>query len=150
MFERLEGEAQDDDGDGRDEVSTEMVQLDLVGDSSMGEVKVRLNPSRATTGEIEELRNSHPGWLDLDPFYPGDADSFFDVFFEIEVGGMVLHNEQPKRMSAVITHKPPAEGDFYESLQTIPLFDANGNATGFSLGLGLHVPVPQVIGVGGE
>jgi hypothetical protein len=109
----------------------------------MGPVQVRLNPNLATTGEIEEQVNGHPGWLDLDPFHPGDADSFFDVFFEIEVGGMVLHNEQPKRLSTVIRHKPPAQGDAYESLQTIPLLDANGNPTGFSLGSGRHEPDPE-------
>jgi hypothetical protein len=142
-FERLEGEAQDDDGDGRDEVSTEMVQLNLVGDSSLGPVHVRLNPNLATEGEIEERVNGHPGRLDLDPFHPGNADSFFDVFFEIEVGGLVLHNERPKRLSTVITHKPPAQGNVYENLETIPLLDADGNPTGFSLGSGRHEPNPE-------
>ena len=39
-----EGEAEDNDGNGLDEVSTEIVQLELTGMSSMGPVVVRLNP----------------------------------------------------------------------------------------------------------
>ena len=139
-FERREGEALDDDGDGLDEVMTKMQQLDLWGTSCLGPVHVTLDPGRMTTGEIEEKVNNNPGWLNLDPFHPGDANSFFDVFFKIEVAGQVLFNTQPKHMETMITEKPPGIGDAYESPEIIPLVDQIGNDTGFRLGPARHVP----------
>jgi hypothetical protein len=84
-----EGDALDDDSNNRDEVQTEMVSLQLTG----GGMTLSLNPNRKSLGQIEELVNNTPGTLDVDPFQPGDADSFFDVFFEIDVGGgLILHH----------------------------------------------------------
>ena len=57
--------------------------------------------------------------------------------------GMVLHNEEPKEMHAMITHKPPGPGDTYEGPQVIPLLDEQGNDTGFALGPATHVPNPK-------
>ena len=140
-FETGEGEARDDDGDGREEVMTKMVQLDLWGQSSMGPVHVTLNPGLTTTGEIEERVNNTPGLLDIAPFAAGgSADSFFDVFFQIEVAGQVLQNQQPKHMSRVIVHKPPEPGAVYEGPERIELFVPNGQPSGFSLGPARHVP----------
>ncbi|MCP4012827.1 MAG: hypothetical protein GY728_06920, partial [Phycisphaeraceae bacterium] len=143
-----EGDADDDDGNTRDEVATEMVALSLAGVSSLGPIEVRLNPAIRSTGEIEELVNNNPGRLDLDPFHPGDAESFFDVYFEIEIatpnGTVILHTESPKRMSSVITEKPPGQGNVYENLETIPLFDENGQPSGFAIGAGRHIPRPPI------
>jgi len=148
QFERREGEAQDDSGNGRDEVQTEIVDMNLQGTSSMGPIHVTLNPDMPSVGGIEELVNNTPGWLDLDPFNPGDADSFFDVFFDITVdtpnGPLVLHNAKPKHMQTVITDKPPGPGNTYESPERIELFDAAGNPTGFFLGATRHTPRPFV------
>ncbi|MCP3676081.1 MAG: hypothetical protein GY721_00345, partial [Deltaproteobacteria bacterium] len=123
-----EGDAFDNDGDGQDEVETEMVALSLSGNSSMGPVLVRLNPAIPTVGGIAEQVNDTPGTLDIPPFTTtGLADSFFDVYFEIVLpDGRVLHNQDPKHLSSVIRHKPPAEGDQYEGLVRIQLYDANG------------------------
>jgi len=138
-----EGEAGDDDGDGLDEVSTEIVAMDLIGISNMGQVKVRLNPDIRSTGEIEEITNNTPGVLDLPPFTNvGTANSFFDVYFELEVGGVVLRTTEPKRMETVIRHKPPKEGDTYENPEWIPLVDLNGRHTGFFVGPAFHIPTP--------
>ena len=87
-FERREGEALDDDGDGREEVMTHMTGLDLRGNSSVGPVHVRLNPQFDSKGEIEERVNNTPGILDVAPFGTGVADSFFDVFVEVEIAGL--------------------------------------------------------------
>ena len=54
--------------DGFDEVPTEMVSLNLSGNSSLGPVLVRLNPALTTTGGIMERLNATPGTLDLPPF----------------------------------------------------------------------------------
>ncbi|MCP4993563.1 MAG: hypothetical protein GY934_07235, partial [Gammaproteobacteria bacterium] len=141
-----EGDAFDNDGDGRDEVDTEMVSLRLTGMSSKGPVLVRLNPDIPTIGVIDEQANNTPGTLDVPPFTPkGQADSFFDVFFEIVLPDKtVLHNQEPKRLSSVIRHKPPAEGDSYEGLKEIQLFDVNGKPSGFTLGVARHIPRPPV------
>ena len=60
---------------------------------------------------MTEQVNNNGGLLDLDPFAAGDAVSFFDVFFEIDLpDGTVLHNEQSLRIEAVIDEKPPRGG----------------------------------------
>jgi len=131
-----EGDARDDDGNGRDEVDTEIVSMSLTG----GGATLTLNPARPSLGQIEELVNNTAGLLDVDPFAPGDADSFFDVFFEISVGTDTLHNETPLRMRAVIDEKPPLVRYIYMLPQgvRIELFDPNGNATGVFLVKGEH------------
>ncbi|MCP4246174.1 MAG: hypothetical protein GY778_03915, partial [bacterium] len=137
-----EGDAVDDNNDGLDEVQAEMVSLNLTGNSSLGPVLVRLNPALTTTGGITERVNNTPGTLDLPPFTTtGQADSFFDVFFEIVLpDGTVLHNRTPKRMSSVINHKPPGPGDYYEGLKETPLYFPNGEPSGFVLGAARHQP----------
>jgi hypothetical protein len=138
-----EGSADDSDGDGRDEVATQIVQLDLMGESPMGPVHVRLRADMPSMGEIAEQVNNMPGVLDVAPFGDGLADSFFDVFFEVQVGAMPpLHTAQPKRMSTIIDHKPPSPGTGYESPQVIPLLRSDGSPSGFAIGSARHVPTP--------
>ncbi|MCA9266569.1 MAG: hypothetical protein KDA60_22065, partial [Planctomycetales bacterium] len=81
-FENREGEARDDDGNGREEVMTKLRELNLTGESpTFGTVEVRLNPNFDSVGVIEEVINNTPGILDVRPFAAiGVADSFFDVF----------------------------------------------------------------------
>lgn len=143
------GEAADTDGDGLDQVETEIVQLELSGQSSLGPIKVRLRNDTGTggkprsLGEIEETVNTKAGRLDVPPFATaGAAESHFNVFFELEVAGMKLHNEQPKRLRGRITHKPPRPGELYEGTDAIQLFDEQGRATGFILSFAQHVPDP--------
>ena len=139
------GLATDTDGNGRDQVATEMVQLDLKGTSSLGAVSVTLDPAHQTLGQIEEQVNNTPGVLDVPPFAAtGKADSFFDVWFQIQVGNQVLHAAQSAHMQAVITHKPPAPGDEYVNpfTQPIDLLDANGRPTGIKLVREVHTPNP--------
>jgi len=139
----VEGEAKDNDGDGLDEVSTEIVSMELTGVSPMGPVVVRLNPDIPSTGEIEEISNDTPGILDLPPFTTeGIADSFFDVYFELEMGEFVFRTDEPKRMETVIGHKPPQKGDTYENPEWIPLVDLYGQHTGFFVGPAFHTPNP--------
>jgi hypothetical protein len=147
------GSLGDGDGDGREEVHTEIVQMELTGDSSLlGPITLRLrdsadHPFQGTIGEIEEAVNNTLGALDLPPFTDtGTADSFFDVFFEVEVVGLglVLHNHDPKHMAATITHKPPAEEERYEDPTVIPLFDEAENPTGVEVSATYHTPNPHL------
>ena len=130
-----EGDASDGDSDGRDEVDTEMAALDLSGTGpTFGPVNMRLRPGIRSLGEIEELTNNNPGKLDIPPFTPtGSADSFFDVFCEIEIGGQVYHNAQPLRWYDVINHKPPKDASYEDEWQSVTLYDDNGNPTGLNI-----------------
>jgi hypothetical protein len=149
FFEEDEGDADDDGGNGLEEVETEIVSMTLTGVSQIaGPITVRESSLRRTV-------NNTPGLLDVNPFAPGTADSFFDVFFEIEVGGQTLHNEDPVRMEAVIESKPPGRGTTYQSShEPIELFDEAGNPTGITIVAEEHTPVPNgeepPVEVGGE
>ncbi|HLG16366.1 MAG TPA: hypothetical protein VJH03_17940 [Blastocatellia bacterium] len=145
--------AADTDGDGLDQVQTEMVELSLAGMTPLGPVTVRLrdpskHPNQRTMGEIEERANTQAGRLDLPPFaLAGVADSFFDVFFEVELGtptgAVVLHSHDPKRMRSTITHKPPAEGETYFNPDVIQLFTENEQPAGVAISGASHTPNPR-------
>jgi hypothetical protein len=132
------GEASDTGGNGREEVATELVSLSLRGVSpSLGSITISLNTNMSSIGLIEERANNTAGILDIPPFTPtGDADSFFNVFFQFEVGGTALmtSTSQPIRLTSVITHLPPVE-DYSDISQTkVELLDQNGQPTGFYFG----------------
>jgi hypothetical protein len=142
----------DTDGNGQDQVETEIVSMNLQGSSpALGTVTVRISPTQRTVGEIEENENNNPGVLDIQPFAPsGTADSFFDVFFEIEVPGIVLHNEVPALIEAVnLTHKPPAEGERFCGNVQLQLFDENGNPAPFGIADYCFTPNPEPSGGNG-
>jgi hypothetical protein len=71
-------------------VKTEMMSFDMSGESGQGDlIRVILDYSRRSYGEINQLMNSFPGSsgrapeVTPDPCFP--AESFFDVFFELQV-----------------------------------------------------------------
>jgi hypothetical protein len=139
----LEGQANDSDGDGLDDVETEIAALDLSGTGpTLGLVKMRLRPGIRSLGELEEKANNTPGMLDLPPFTAtGTADSFFDVFVKIEIGGEVLHNTSPIRWYELINHKPPQNASYENpDPQPISLVDEDGNPTGFYIGHTIYQP----------
>lgn len=119
-------------GDGRYRIETEMVQLDLHGISCLGPLVVRESPSRPSMGRVEQT--------DASICYP--ASSIFDVFLEVSVNGMVLHNEDPIRMDAVngINSLPPYD-DEYQSPFDIVIYDQNGQPVGRILDVS-HIPHP--------
>ena len=129
------GSLADRNGNGLEEVSSEIVQLNLVGTSTtFGPIALKLRdpgqrPFRRSMGQIEETGNDIPGLLEIPPFVAvGAATSFFDLFVEFERSGQTLHNETPVRIEAVITSEPPAKGDVYISTaDVIPLLDEGGN-----------------------
>jgi hypothetical protein len=153
FFEGLkEGDAQDDDNDGLDEVPTEMVSMELRGNSELlGPIILRAGSGmgmRESPGEIEESFNEITGNLDVAPFLNGGtADSFFDIWFEIEVErqGEVFHNEDAARMEGLITHKPPAPGDQYSKPENVvvELYNDSGEPTGITIVRAIHTPNPR-------
>jgi hypothetical protein len=144
-----EGQDDDSDGDGLDDVATEMVALDLSGTSlTYGPIKMRLSPDIPSLGQIEEQANNNPGKLDLPPFTAtGTAESFFDIFFELEIGGYILHNAAPLRWNDIIKYNPPWNAS-YESVDVIELFDDWGQPAALGIGPSLYRPgyCPSPIG----
>ncbi|MHC4575348.1 MAG: hypothetical protein ACYS76_14665 [Planctomycetota bacterium] len=130
-----EGSAFDDDGDGLDEVRTELEQLNLTGfKPELGVVQMSLDAGAPSHGQMEERTNSTPGTLDVPPFTSeGLVESFFDIFFKIEFGGMLMYGETPLPCSGWFTRKPAAPGEAYEDPNLIRLVDSDGVPTGYAL-----------------
>ncbi|UCG58406.1 MAG: tandem-95 repeat protein [Phycisphaerales bacterium] len=66
-----EGDAQDDDGDGKDDIEHELESLELNGPGDFGPVEVDLDPARPSFGELEEAVNNTEGTFELPPFVAG-------------------------------------------------------------------------------
>ena len=133
----VEGSADDSDGDGLDEVVTEMFELDMTGfHPAVGEIRVRLHPTIPSRGEIVEDSNDTPGVLDVWPFglAGSTATSNFALYLQVEMNGQTYFTEQPKFMSTVITNKPPVAGEVYEGLNVVPLISEFGFETPYRLG----------------
>ncbi len=131
-----EGMADDDDGDTLEEVDANMVELNLSGMSSFGPVQMRLSAARSSTGQMEEIRNFREGLLEVPPFGAGYVESFFDIFFELDVAGQRLYGEGPMRCIGTLSHKPPAPGDVYENQTQIRLLNEDGLWSGLRWGGG--------------
>jgi len=153
VFPGGEGSASDGDGNGREEVPTELVALSLTGSSpTLGTITLGLNASMASMGSYEELFNATTGVLDIPPFVPSSpsvgADSFFDVFFEISVGGVVWHNMLAAKMAGAIDHKPATQAlmiSILESFAPVELVDEQ-QVGGYRIGGGgVSVPEPGTL-----
>ena len=130
------GDPQDEDGDGKVEVPTEILEMALSGTASFGPVTVRESPDRESKGMVEQR----------EPGQDAPADSFFDVFVEIDIEDITnftVHNEEPLRMEATLTDLPPAEGDEYLDAQgrPLPIFTESGVEIGRVVDA-LHIPNP--------
>jgi len=151
-FPSTEGSASDINGDGLEEVPTEMISLDLTGNSGMfGPVVISLNSAVTSPGGLQELANINTGILDVPPFTPASSfvDSFFDVFINISFSGMDLHNSTPARIVGTWSRKPSTHNEFvamFTNFSPVDLFDENGDSTGFFLGPGQQViPLPAAV-----
>src|SRR6185503_6386347 len=143
---------------GREEVTTEMVAMNLTG-GGIQLVAGSANGMPPTVGQIEERVNVQAGRLDLPgpdapfctPPVPANcvgtlADSFFDVLFEVRLSdGRRLHNAAPLRMAAVLDRKPPYTTYTHVITQPIPLLDTNNQPTGVFLVTANHDTRPKEI-----
>jgi hypothetical protein len=112
--------------------NTEMVQMDLIGMGFrlVAGVMYGLSPS---LGQVKEQ--------------PGDptlADSFFDVFFEVQLpGGGSARNDDPLRVQAVIDRTPPLGIPYTHGVgQPIPLYDENRILVAYLVDA-THTPYPE-------
>jgi len=153
-FEGVEGTAFDTDGNGLEQVSTQMVEMRLEGNSKvLGRIDLRLRGS--TFGEIEETANLTTEELDLGSFgQPGTAVSYFDVLFKLELvslhelikslvpNPLVLYNADPVRMTATIDDKPPPPGTPYLG-NPVPLLRDDGIPVPVTIEACVHMPNPS-------
>ncbi|HET6428115.1 MAG TPA: GEVED domain-containing protein, partial [Phycisphaerae bacterium] len=139
------GGASDPDGDGLDQVPTEIVSLNLAGASSLGPVVVSTQPARPSVGEMEEIVNYMWGVLDVPPYGLGMVESFFDVLFQVEVGGMMVFGVAPLHLEALLSELPPEAGTAFVSVLPAPveLLDQTGQPTGYFVAGMTYVPNPQ-------
>jgi hypothetical protein len=124
----------DSDGDGRMEIDTELLAMNLSGQSPIGPMRLRESPTRASLGRIVQQA---PG-VDFPAF------SFFDVFFDVswDNGQSWLPVDQSVRMQAEIQAIPPILA-YYQSPPTlaVPIPGPGGQVIG-ALRYALHVPLP--------
>ncbi|MGB2695873.1 MAG: DUF6073 family protein [Dehalococcoidia bacterium] len=122
--------------DGIAVIPTEIVELNLTGDSPFGPVIVRQSSNHRSTGQVRQQEKGRD--------FP--ADSFFDVFVEIEVPdmGITASNDAALSMHATLTGVPPAAGDAYRSANDgpLPIFTSAGRQVGQIVDA-LHIPQPS-------
>jgi hypothetical protein len=131
-----QGEASDLDGNGLDQAPAALVSLDVAGTSALGLVRLGLDASQASLGQIEEQANNTPGLLDVPPFTAvGSAQSIFDVSVEVEVAGQVYTAAGPVHWQGTLTHKPFAEEETLvnPTAPRVALLDATGKLTGYTI-----------------
>jgi hypothetical protein len=135
-FEGDEGVADDDNGNGLDEVNAQIINFEMTSMTLLyGPIRLREHPGITTMGKIEEVTNDIPGILEVTQFsITGKAEMYFDMFFEVEMGGKLYYSDSPIRHWYLIEHKPPEDGfEFFQSLVTVQLVDTYGLPTGFAL-----------------
>ena len=111
------------------QIATEITSMSLSGTSSVlgGAITVRESQSVQSNGLIKaQLPGPYP------PSFPYPANSFFDVFFEVETGLLpplnILHNAVPIHQQQVIKCIPPFGRIYFPAVAlTIPLLDADDN-----------------------
>lgn len=91
---------------------TEMLAMNLIGDSPLGHVRIREAPTRQSLGRIV--------YSDYETF---PATSFFDVFVEIDIGTQTICNPIPVHMVATIHALPPTGDPFQSQGPPVPLVD---------------------------
>jgi len=109
-----------DPGDGLFEIDTEIVALELRVATEVGPVTIR--SARPSPGKIKQRQ---PGAA-----FP--ADSFFDVFVEIQTPLGRLHNIEPIFLTAVIDEIPPFQARYMPegTFQGVGLYSEDGVRVG--------------------
>jgi hypothetical protein len=108
---------------------TEIVSMNLVGSIEIGPI---IEPVEIKAGRDFGLPPSTGSVTPITPGTDFPATSFFDVFVEIEVGGLLLINEDPFRVETTISEYPPIGSTFTSPTPPplIPLIDPTGLSSG--------------------
>ncbi len=106
-----------DPGDGRDVIDTEIIAMSLTGTAFGANIKMTESPTLNSGGQIKAQNSSNS--------FP--ADSFFDVFVEIDTPIGRLHNNDPLTMRQIIDCIPPYRAIYLPAVTlTLPLFNGQG------------------------
>ncbi|MDP6342899.1 MAG: PEP-CTERM sorting domain-containing protein [Alphaproteobacteria bacterium] len=116
-----------------DVIDTEIISLTLTGGGAT---------LRAGAGLIASGQQSL-GAIAEQPGDPTLADSFFDVFFEIDVFGMTLHNQTALNLQAVVSEVPPLGVDYVHPLPGPVALYNTSNVHVANLINAIHTPVPE-------
>jgi len=117
-------------------IDTELVAMELTGQLGGDPLHVRADPERSSVGEVRSQ-----GAASCFP-----ADSFFDVFVEVELpeSGLVLTNLEPVRIEAQDLQKLPPLFDTYEhpppEIPLVAKSDPSGPALATIAGGSSHRP----------
>ncbi len=126
-------------------IDTEIVSMNLTGSHPiLGPITMIESPTIDSTGEITGTWNGTEAPAGSpNPSFP--ANSFFDVFVEIQVPdfGITLFNMDWVHMEAVIYGLPPI-GDLYTATNLpVDLFDLSTGALVGQLTAATHLPTPE-------
>lgn len=148
FFEGVEGVVSDGDNNGREELLTRLDTLTVTGTSSIGAINLQLHPIFLSHGLMEERVNTTPDLLDILPYAPsGKADSFFHVYFTIEMNGLTYSHLPFHRWEGVIENIPPTAGNHLVGTHGITLFAPN-NSQGITV-QNLHYVYGDFAEIGG-
>jgi hypothetical protein len=110
-----------DPGDGHITINTEIIFMDLKGNSThIGPINITESPSKTSNGRVRQLIAG----VDF------PAESFFNVFIEIQTVFGTFHNDDPALMSAKIQYIPPWEANYTSDQVYIPLKNETGSVLG--------------------
>ena len=102
-----------------DSIQTEIVAMNLTGICGGVVVTVRESTTRDSLGLITEQQNAEPGVLEF------EADSFFDVFFEVDTPIGTLHNQEALHLECKIQSLPPYGCVYEPDVGNLILFNAD-------------------------
>jgi len=140
------GDARDDTGDGRDEV-TSRLNMHVTGPTSRGPAAIIVSSTQPALGEISEAVQTDRTRLDIPPFGPpgsfGTAN--FNVSPIFQVGNTDLHGLFPLFLQSSIGNIPPQSGEtFLTGPGLSQVLFAGNDATDLSVLRVAHQPRPTV------
>jgi elongation factor Tu len=112
------------------EFANEILSMDLVGTFELGPF---VEPVNVRAGRDFGLPTSTGSVTPITPGVDFPATSSFDVFIEIEIGGLLLRNDEPFRIETTINEFPPI-GSTYSNPPTQTPVPLKNPLTGFSEG----------------
>jgi hypothetical protein len=131
-----------DPGDGHIKIDTEIVSMSLTGMSThIGPITIIESPSETSNGTIRQETSG----VDF------PADSFFDVFVEIQTTlpfpMNTLHNDDPCFVNATIYSIPPWEVNYTGPPEPVPLKDEQNNTVAFIRHVSHEIPPAHDIAI---
>ena len=103
-----------------DYIETEIVAMNLTGMcGGAADVTIRESSALASTGRITEQQNSVPGELEF------KANSYFDIFFEVDTPIGTLHNQDPLHLECKIQGIPPYGCVYEPDVGNLILYNAD-------------------------